>query len=536
MVMEVGEPPILNWTFTLSCNVTGPVDSVHWMMNGSYLHSDERRSLSEGNMTLTFSPVRHSDDGSYQCSAFNAVSNRTSSGFSLRVNYGPEKMAISGPSIVATGTNVTLTCSDSSWPPSEVSWFFNGSRVATGPVYQKESVSPADSGQYNCTAHNNITGYSRSATKMLTVIDVISMVMVNKVDGPPELNMTFKLSCDVTGPVDSTYWMRNGTYLQSNDRTSFSNRNMTLTFSPVEHSDNGDYQCVAMNAVSERNSSEYMLMVYYGPWGTAITGPHVATPGSNVTFSCAATSWPPSVYSWYFNGSMVGEGPLMELTNLTFMDRGEYTCKAHNSVTGKNSSASTNLRVVALLTVVTADPKNEQPILGRSFRLTCSANSETTAIYWMKDGMYLGWNSNVSFSEGNVTMTIESVTHADNGDYQCTAHNDVSKKTSSVYQLKVKFGPYNVMVSGPEMAETGSPATFDCSATSWPPSVYSWYFNDSMVANGSVYTTEPLTVGGSGNYTCMALNWVTGMNSSATAELRVIGEVQGYHGLLKSVQ
>ena len=86
MVMEVGEPPILNWTFTLSCNVTGPVDSVHWMMNGSYLHSDERRSLSEGNMTLTFSPVRHSDDGSYQCSAFNAVSNRTSSGFSLRVN------------------------------------------------------------------------------------------------------------------------------------------------------------------------------------------------------------------------------------------------------------------------------------------------------------------------------------------------------------------------------------------------------------------------------------------------------------------
>ena len=88
------------------------------------------------------------------------------------------------------------------------------------------------------------------------------MVMVNKVDGPPELNMTFKLSCDVTGPVDSTYWMRNGTYLQSNDRTSFSNRNMTLTFSPVEHSDNGDYRCVAMNAVSERNSSEYMLMVY----------------------------------------------------------------------------------------------------------------------------------------------------------------------------------------------------------------------------------------------------------------------------------
>ena len=98
---------------------------------------------------------------------------------------------------------------------------------------------------------------------------------------------------------------------------------------------------------SEKDYSPYFKTLHTdGPWGTAITGPHVATPGSNVTFSCAATSWPPSVYSWYFNGSMVGEGPQMELTNLTFMDRGEYTCKAHNSVTGKNSSASTNLRVV----------------------------------------------------------------------------------------------------------------------------------------------------------------------------------------------
>ena len=122
----------------------------------------------------------------------------------------------------------------------------------------------------------------------------------------------------------------------------------------------------------------------------------------------------------------------------------------------------------------------------------------------------------------------------------CTMSTNESYVTSvqitNVLSYCFSVGPYNVMVSGPEMAETGSPATFNCSATSWPPSVYSWYYNDSMVANGSVYTTEPLTLGGSGNYTCMALNWVTGMNSSATAELRVIGEVQGYHGLLKSVQ
>lgn len=88
MIMEVGKPPILNMTFTMSCNVTGPEDSIHWMKDNAYLQMSEdgRVSFSDGNKTLKFSSVMHSDDGPYQCLASNAVSNFTSREFLLKVN------------------------------------------------------------------------------------------------------------------------------------------------------------------------------------------------------------------------------------------------------------------------------------------------------------------------------------------------------------------------------------------------------------------------------------------------------------------
>ncbi|XP_041962009.1 hemicentin-1-like isoform X2 [Alosa sapidissima] len=521
-----GNPPVDLKRFTLTCEAIGAVYDRYWMMDGMALNLNmSRMSLSEDNSTLTFNPVLTSDDGSYTCMASNPLNNVTSPMFFLKVNYGPKTPVITGPmQPVKAGSNVTLNCNAASEPPSNYTWYFKNG-MESGSMYVINEATSSNSGNYTCVAKNDVTKQNSSTLKELVVIDPISAVMIME-GKPPILNMTFTLSCNVTGPVDFIHWMINSSsYLQSNDRIYFSNGNRTLTFKPVDHCDNGDYQCVAMNAVSKLNSSEYMLMVNYGPWDTVITGPHVAAPGSDVTFHCSATSLPPSAYSWYYNGSMIGEGAQLELPNLTFNKSGEYTCKAHNNKTSMDSSASINLRVIPPLTVVTIETDGQLPILGRSFKCNCSANSETTSIYWMKNGMYLSWNGTVSFSEDNVTMTIASVMHDDNGEYQCTAINDVSEKTSSLYNLRVNFGPNNVSISGPELAETGENVTFNCSATSWPPSGFSWYFSGSWVANGSSYTTEPLALKGSWNYTCMAHNNITGLHSSASMKLMVFDAI-----------
>lgn len=78
--MLVGEPPILNNSLTLICNITGPADFVYWIKD------DSRLSPSNQNNTLTFNQLALSDNGKYQCVATNTVSNVTSMAYDLIVN------------------------------------------------------------------------------------------------------------------------------------------------------------------------------------------------------------------------------------------------------------------------------------------------------------------------------------------------------------------------------------------------------------------------------------------------------------------
>lgn len=85
--------------------------------------------------------------------------------------------------------------------------------------------------------------------------------MVNHTDGPAIVNETFTLRCEVNGSVDRIQWWRNGHLIYPNDTIVFDMNNKTMTFDPVQHSDNGYYQCQAFNAVSNMTSSPYHLEV-----------------------------------------------------------------------------------------------------------------------------------------------------------------------------------------------------------------------------------------------------------------------------------
>ncbi len=78
--------PVEGMAFNLSCNVVGPVDSIHWMKNGEYLNADDTITFFNNNSILSFYQTDLSDDGPYQCAASNAVSNMTSQAYNLMVN------------------------------------------------------------------------------------------------------------------------------------------------------------------------------------------------------------------------------------------------------------------------------------------------------------------------------------------------------------------------------------------------------------------------------------------------------------------
>lgn len=70
----------------------------------------------------------------------------------------------------------------------------------------------------------------------------------------------YMLTCNVTGPAEHVYWMKNGEPLHEDNRTVYIDNN-TVTFNPLEHNDTGNYQCKAINAVSNMTSPPYMLLV-----------------------------------------------------------------------------------------------------------------------------------------------------------------------------------------------------------------------------------------------------------------------------------
>lgn len=78
--------PVEDMPFNLSCNVVGPVDSIQWLKNGTYLYADNTITFFNGNSTLSFKKLALTDDGLYTCAASNAVNNIESQAYNLMVN------------------------------------------------------------------------------------------------------------------------------------------------------------------------------------------------------------------------------------------------------------------------------------------------------------------------------------------------------------------------------------------------------------------------------------------------------------------
>ncbi|XP_026875271.2 carcinoembryonic antigen-related cell adhesion molecule 1 [Electrophorus electricus] len=508
-VLPSSNQPIFNMSFTLSCDIIGPVDSTYWEKNGLYLHSDSRIFLSNQNKTLTLTQLTLPDDGDYQCVASNSVSNMTSGSYRLMVNYGPWNTSVSGPAIAAVLSSVSLNCCASSQPPSEYTWYFNGSKVAEGTTYMTGALSLNNSGEYTCITYNNITSRSGKATWNLSVIDIISSAMVLPSSNQPIFNMSFILSCDIVGPVDSTYWEKNGLYLHSDSRIFLSNKNKTLTLTQLTLSDDGDYQCVASNSVSNMTSGSYRLIVNYGPWSSTISGPDIAEVGSSVTLNCSAPSRPPCEYTWYFSGSNVAKGPVFETGVLSLNSSGQYTCMAHNNITNRSSSATWNLTVIEGIYSVVVTPSMLIPLASKDLQLFCNITGFYSSIQWLKDGLKFNTTRTATVSMDNTTLAFQPLLIIDDGTYQCAAKNAIGNHVSKSYKLTANYGPMNLMIT----VEVGNDITLTCDAKSQPQSVYYWIVdNGTDVREGAKIIISMSALGN--NYTCVARNPLTNVTLS----------------------
>nr|XP_021322271.1 carcinoembryonic antigen-related cell adhesion molecule 5 isoform X1 [Danio rerio] len=331
-----GQQPIFSNPFTLTCTASGNVDYIQWMLNGAVLYPQDGITFSGDNSTLSFNNLTFSDNGNYQCEASNDISNMTSTAYDLMVNYGPWNVTLNGPNMARAGSTVTFSCTADSYPASQFSWFFNSSWVGNGQVYVTAPLSHNSSGQYTCMAFNAITGSNSSSAVQLTVIDAITTVDVTASPLIPLVSKSLQLTCNVNGPYINLYWLRNNNNFFPSNRITFSADNTTVTFSSLQTTDDGSYQCVAANAIRHHVSNPYKLMVIYGPQSMQIT----LHPGIPPVLTCLAVSQPPSVYYWILdNNTVVGDQASITIP-ITSILGSNYTCVAKNPLTNLTLSIS----------------------------------------------------------------------------------------------------------------------------------------------------------------------------------------------------
>ncbi|XP_025767375.1 carcinoembryonic antigen-related cell adhesion molecule 5-like [Oreochromis niloticus] len=538
VAVNLSHPASLGEMFSLSCEVKGAADMIFWWRNGEILISADNNNtaFSPDNKTLTITSAQHSDGGNYQCQAFNAVSNLTSDKFTVTIYYGPETPFVYGPAFAETGRQAVFNCSAESEPPSTFLWWFNGSIVANTSDYTTDVLSLNMSGEYTCMAINNVTGKNSTNSTTLTVIEAIQSVMIKNSTFPIN-NQNITLICEVTGHYDTISWMKDNKTLNMNSfNVSYMFYNIEknmLHFTPVTKNSEGTYQCVATNKIGQY-MSQYSLLVSDPIYDVKINAPAIPVKeNSAYNLTCNVTGAADYIY-WKKNGQRLhgdnriifsGDNKTVWFSPLNRNDSGDYYCLAFNA-TGNVSSPPYRLVVIYPIENVEVKAPMTPAIEGNSYNLACNVTGPAEYIYWMKNGEKLHDDNRTVFYMENKTLHLNMVQRYDNGNYCCVAINAFGNYSSLPYNLIVNYGPDTPIIYGPAFAETGSQANFSCSAMSVPPSQFFWWFNGSIVSNTSVYTTSLLSFNMSREYTCMAINNVTGKNSTNSTTLTVIEPIQ----------
>ena len=73
-------------------------------------------------------------------------------------------------------------------------------------------------------------------------------------------NSSVTLTCDAQGTIITRAWTKGGQPLSPSNRTTFSEENRTLSISPVESGDNGQYTCTVSNPVSSAHETHTLVV------------------------------------------------------------------------------------------------------------------------------------------------------------------------------------------------------------------------------------------------------------------------------------
>lgn len=267
------------------------------------------------------------------------------------------------------GHSLSLKCSATGLPLPQITWIRDdeflyesgdlriGDFVTNDGVVNSfvniSAVKVLDSGNYQCTASNDVSKVSYS--KRINVFGnpyVRPMKNISVVAGK-----ALRLNCPAVGhPIEWIKWYKGGTPLPHNHRQIVF-PNGTLVLKNVERSvDEDRYRCSAGNKLGSIASSDVYIRVLMAPVIAPFSPPAKLREGMRSMLGCLIVEGDPPIQIDFLKDGrlLVSDGNIkiersndfsstLYITNVTSSHSGNYTCKASNQVA--SASYSVNMSV-----------------------------------------------------------------------------------------------------------------------------------------------------------------------------------------------
>ncbi|KAJ8034675.1 Hemicentin-1 [Holothuria leucospilota] len=365
--------------------------------------------------TMTIDQLRKTDRGIYFIGATDGAGQRSNCTFILQVAYPPVfTSSMPAEKTASDEIRTVITCPVTGFPEPTISWLKDSMPLTTGTTYEINGTdiifsvaTKFDEGLYQCNATNHYGSVISSPVRLTVIEEVVFVSAPQSVvylhEGDPAVFL-----CNATGhpppqlewhktffPEDPVTFYTNSTHPVVTVNTGPDYAWSELSFTSVQMSDHGLYECRANQLSTVSKSRLFEVVIYARPAITSLHSSEVTVLlGNPYTFICNATGFPKPELTWYKNGLEV-------MTNSRFVmapgvlhiirtegpDSGVYSCHASNSV-GQVDSSQTNFFVQGLY-FTKQPPALVHLNLGDSITFNCSAAGSQYAIVieWFKNSV-----------------------------------------------------------------------------------------------------------------------------------------------------
>ncbi|XP_037082293.1 nephrin-like isoform X2 [Pollicipes pollicipes] len=534
-VVRIGEQK------TLTCISRGgnPPAELVWLKNDRLITFKYRKMNRRALAQFTFSVTVEDLNAIYRCEASSLVHPEPMVALAqMNVQFGPEKVTVSGTREVKSGDTVHMTCvTSSSNPPSNITWVINGRTmmnttqsiehfpelgwVSSSKVTAAVPAGLAEDMVVSCYAVNPALSLTKAASATVTVLYPPKPPSILGYEPGTYLQAgeRVSLSCVSQGgnPPATLTWYSGDVEMASDTEVEDNVARSVITFE-VDHKDNGRvYKCDSQNSAgSGVQTATVSLSVYFPPSSLKLeVRPERLRAGSQAILTCESRpSYPAADLTWWRDNAQVTDGVtaletfpagsqggyssrLQLRLNLTWTHDGAvYVCRSQMSELPGGLKLDTMLNVTYPPVFAQTQLVEDIRLGGsRLLNLTASANPGNITYHWYRESSID--DARIVF-EGPF-LNISGASKEDAGWYQLTALSPEGNSSIRV-GLNVQYPPEIVSISNVSIVSSGEEGTVVCrvDANPFTDAMITWHrdlfnFNSSRVTifsrNGTSYLT-----------------------------------------------